>query len=158
MKLFLINTLLAFAWMAWHGMGLDTLLAGFLIGLALLRLSLPLYHEDGGYFRRLRGFVVFLGVFARELLLSTYNVSRAIVFEPVSRLRPGLFTLDSRGMNGFEILLLTHCITLTPGTTSVDVAKNRDWILVHALDCKNPRAQREAIEKSLKAAILGFTR
>ena len=65
---------------------------------------------------------------------------------PVKDLHPNLVTLDTRGLSGLEILLLTHCITLTPGTTSVDVAEDKSWIMVHALDGRKPKDVRASIE------------
>lgn len=158
MTLFLFNLLLAFLWAAWQGLGMDTLALGFLVGLAVLRLCLPLYPRQEGYFRRVWGFVAFLGVFAREMWNSTKGTANIVMRTEVDELHPNLVTLDTSDMTGLEILLLTHTITLTPGTTSVDVAPDKSWILVHALDGRHPKAVREGIEGSLKAAILRFTR
>lgn len=158
MTLFLFNLLLAFLWAAWQGPGLDTLALGFIVGLAVLRLCLPLYPRQEGYFRRVRAFVVFLGIFAREIWNSTRATANIVMRAEVEELHPNLLTLDTRGMTDLEILLLTHCITLTPGTTSVDVAPDKRWILVHALDARDPQTVREGIEGSLKASILRFTR
>lgn len=158
MTLFLLNLLLAFLWAAWQGLGLDTLGFGFLVGLGLLRLCLPLYPQQGRYFGRVLGFAIFLGVFAREMWNSTKSVADTVLRQDVDDLHPNLLTLDSSDMTPLEILLLTHCITLTPGTTSVDVAPDKRWILVHALDGRHPQAVRQGIESSLKDAILRFTR
>jgi multicomponent Na+:H+ antiporter subunit E len=159
MTLFLFNVVLALAWMAWQGrFALDTLALGFLLGLALLRFCLPLYDKQSAYFRRAWGFTVFLAIFAREMWNSTKAVAIAVFRTPVSELHPNLVTLDTKGLTGFEILLLTHCITLTPGTTSVDVAEDHSWILVHALDGRKPKEVRSSIEGALRDSILRFTR
>lgn len=158
MTLFLLNLLLAFLWAAWQGLGLDTLALGFLIGLALLRLCLPLYPGQARYFNRVVGFVAFLGVFAREMWNSTKGVADTVLRQEVDDLHPNLITLDSSDLSPLEILLLTHCITLTPGTTSVDVDPDKRWILIHALDGRHPEAVRQGIESSLRDAILRFTR
>jgi multisubunit Na+/H+ antiporter MnhE subunit len=158
MTLFLVNLLLAFLWAAWQGLGSDTLILGFLVGLGVLRLCLPLYPSQHAYFRRLLGLAVFMGVFAREMWNSTKSVADTVLRQDVDDLHPNLLTLDASDLSGPEILLLTHCITLTPGTTSVDVAPDRRWILVHALDGSHPEAVRRSIEGSLKDAILRFTR
>ncbi len=158
MTLFLFNLVLAFLWAAWQGLGLDTLAFGFLVGLAVLRLCLPLYPGQGPYFGRVWGFTRFCFIFAREMWNSTLAVANAVLRTDVDDLHPNLATLDTQGLSGLEILLLTHCITLTPGTTSVDVADDHSWILVHALDGRHPQAVRDSIEGALRDSILRFTR
>jgi multicomponent Na+:H+ antiporter subunit E len=157
--LFLFNVVLAWAWAAWQGrLALDTLALGFLLGLAVLRLCLPIYPQQAGYFRRVWGFTLFMGVFAREMWNSTKSVAATVLKTPVEELHPNLVTLDTRGLSPLEILLLTHCITLTPGTTSVDVAEDKSWIMVHALDGRKPKDVRASIEGALRDSILRFTR
>lgn len=159
MTLFLFNVVLAWAWAAWQGrLALDTLALGFLLGLAVLRLCLPLYPQQSDYFRRVWAFTRFLGIFAREMWNSTKAVAIIVFSVPVKDLHPNLITLDTKGLSGLEILLLTHCITLTPGTTSVDVAEDKSWVMVHALDGRKPADVRSSIEVALRDSILRFTR
>lgn len=158
MTLFLTNLLLAFLWATAQGLGLDTLIFGFALGMGLLRLGLPLYPRQQPYFRRVGGFLRFVLVFVRELVLSTVSVAKTVLLQRPQDLYPNLLTLDTRGMSGFEILMLSQSITLTPGTTTVMVAPDKRWILVHALDGRDPQAVRQGIEGSLKEAILRFTR
>lgn len=158
MTLFLTNLLLALLWAEAQGLGLDTLAFGFLLGMGVLRLGLPLYPRQAAYFRRVGGFLVFTAVFVRELVLSTLSVARAVLLKRTRDLRPNLLTLDTRKLNGFEVLMLSQCITLTPGTCTVMVGPKKRWILVHALDARDPDTVRRGIESTLKAAILRFTR
>jgi multicomponent Na+:H+ antiporter subunit E len=158
MTAFLLNLLLAFLWSVWQGFGLDTLALGFVVGLGVLRLCLPLAPAQASYFRRVLGFLRFLLIFAREMWNSTKSVANAVFRSDLEELHPNLLTLDTQDLSPLEILLLTHCITLTPGTTSVDVAEDHSWILVHALDGRDPQAVRESIEVALRDSILSFTR
>lgn len=109
------------------------------------------------FLRRGVGFLRFCGVFTAALAGSTWSVALAVL-RGREALHPNLVTLDTRGLGAFEVLLLTHCITLTPGTTSVQVAEDLSWILVHALDGRDPEAVRQEIGSTLQRAILGFTR
>jgi multicomponent Na+:H+ antiporter subunit E len=158
MNLFLTNLLLAFLWGSAQGLGLDTLAFGFVLGMGVLRLGLPLYPSQSPYFRRVFGFIRFILVFVRELVLSTISVAKAVLLKRPADLRPNLLTLDTRGLTGFEVLMLSQCITLTPGTCTVMVGPEKKWILVHALDGENAQSVRLAIEHSLKEAILRFSR
>jgi multicomponent Na+:H+ antiporter subunit E len=158
MNLFLTNLLLAFLWGSAQGLGLDTLGFGFVLGMAVLRMGLPLYPKQEPYFRRVFGFLRFVFVFVRELVLSTVSVARVVILKSPQDLHPNLLTLDTRGMNGFEVLMLSQCITLTPGTCTVMVGPGKEWILVHALEGQDAQGVRQGIESTLKEAILRFTR
>jgi multicomponent Na+:H+ antiporter subunit E len=57
-----------------------------------------------------------------------------------------------------EILLLSHCVSLTPGTCTVDISHDFTRLYLHVLDCPDPAAVRAGIDKTLKRGILAFTR
>ena len=57
-----------------------------------------------------------------------------------------------------EIILLSHSISLTPGTTSVDVDLEKRELLIHALEADDPAAIVEDIRENLLKPLLGFTR
>ena len=69
-----------------------------------------------------------------------------------------MITYDVAGLSKLEILLLSHCISLTPGTTTIDVAANFEYLTLHVLDAPDPAAVRKGIDETLKRGILAFTR
>lgn len=107
---------------------------------------------------RLLGFAAFAWCFTRELILANLTVAKAVLFQPRSVLAPGFVTYDLRGLTSFEIVVLTHTITLTPGTTSVEVSADQASLLVHALDARDPDAVRASIKSGLEAPLLRWTR
>lgn len=96
--------------------------------------------------------------FARELVLANIAVAKSVLFQPVSALAPDFIRYPLDGLTDFEIVVLTHCITLTPGTTSVEVTEDRKTLLVHALDARDPQGVCDGIKKTLEAPILAWTR
>lgn len=104
------------------------------------------------------GFVVFVAIFIRELTLANIAVAKSVLFQPISSLAPGFVRYPTDGLSELEIVMLTHCITLTPGTTSVEVAEDRRSVLVHALDARDPQGVCDGIKKTLETPILGWTR
>ena len=52
--------------------------------------------------------------------------------------------------------MLAHSITLTPGTTSIDVDKSNDTLYIHSFDGADPAAVRKSIDKTLKKPLLGY--
>ena len=101
---------------------------------------------------------VFVLHFARELVLANFAVAKTVLFQRREELAPGFLDYDLRGLRPFEIVVLTHCITLTPGTASVEVSEDNATLVVHALDARDPDATRRSIKADLEAPLLAWTR
>jgi multisubunit Na+/H+ antiporter MnhE subunit len=158
MKLFLLNVVLALVWLfLQREPGVVPFLVGWALGFALLRLFRPLL-PDAGYLRRTGAFVRFVLRFLREFLLANLQLLRLVAFAPRSSLQPGFVLYDVGGLRPFEVVVLSHCITLTPGTTSVDLSADGATLVVHALDAADPAAVRRGIDEGLRAPLLAFTR
>jgi multisubunit Na+/H+ antiporter MnhE subunit len=108
--------------------------------------------------RRVLGFLVWIPLFAREFLLAQFAVVRTLLFTSNARLEPGFVAYDVASLRPFEILVLSHLITLTPGTTSADLVDEGRTLLVHALDAGSPEAVRESIRRGLERPLLRWTR
>jgi multicomponent Na+:H+ antiporter subunit E len=131
--------------------------AGSALGFALLYLFRPVLKSDD-YVRRVLAASLFGLVFIREFLVSCGELFYYTLFVPTSRLRPEFIIYDVSGMTRLEILLLSHCISLTPGTNTVDISQDFTRLYLHALDCPDPETVRRKIDTTLKQAILAFTR
>jgi len=130
---------------------------GWLLGLVLLLLMRPIVG-GGAYFGRLVGAARFAAVFSGAFLASCGQIVRLCLGRGPRRLNPRMMTYDVRGLGRIEVLLLAHCISLTPGTTTVDVDLAGGRLLLHALDAPDPEAVRQEIDRSLRRAVLGLTR
>ena len=109
-------------------------------------------------YRRALCLVAFAGRFVRELIMANISVARDVLFKTREQLRPGFVIYDLRGLRDTEVVMLTHCITLTPGTTSVEVSADRASLVVHALDASDPDAVRASILEGLEKPLLAWTR
>jgi multisubunit Na+/H+ antiporter MnhE subunit len=58
----------------------------------------------------------------------------------------------------FEILLLSYCVSLTPGSTTVHVSEDFQTLVLHSLDAQDAASVRARIDQVLKRGILSFTR
>ncbi|HWL51133.1 MAG TPA: Na+/H+ antiporter subunit E [Chthoniobacteraceae bacterium] len=132
-------------------------LAGLLLGLFVLW-AIGRFWGAGAYVRRALGFLRFLLVFARELVLSNLAVARTILFVPKEAIDPDFVRYDLSGLRPLEALILSHCVTLTPGTTSVEISPDYHTLIFHALDASDPEGVCRGIDETLKPAILAFTR
>jgi NADH:ubiquinone oxidoreductase subunit 2 (subunit N) len=77
---------------------------------------------------------------------------------PARRLHPGFVDLDVSALRPPEILLLTYCITLTPGTVSIRISDDYRTLVVHALDAADAVTIQRDVDRQLIQPILAFTR
>lgn len=92
-------------------------------------------------------------LFLKELALSAMTVLRAVL-RPRLDIAPGIVEVPLALDHDGEIALLACLITLTPGTLSVDLSKDRRHLLVHALDASDPDGLRRSIADGFERAIL----
>jgi multicomponent Na+:H+ antiporter subunit E len=107
---------------------------------------------------RVVGFLAFCFHFSRELVMANIAIAKSVLFQKRADLAPGFLTYPLKGLSHFEILLLTHTITLTPGTTSVKVSDDFSELLIHAFDARDPDGVRASIKNGLETPILAWTR
>ncbi len=89
-------------------------------------------------------------VFAVELAKSTWMTIIAVIGPP-DRLRPAILAvpLDVKSPGG--IVLFADMVTLTPGTTSLDVSPDGKILYVHAIDAPDGDAAIDGMKASLEA-------
>ncbi|MGH6761988.1 MAG: Na+/H+ antiporter subunit E [Phyllobacterium sp.] len=76
-------------------------------------------------------FVVYTGVFFRELVVANINVMRW-VYAPRINIRPGVVRINTRLTSPIGRLALANSIALTPGSLVLDI--EGDTLLIHWLD------------------------
>jgi multisubunit Na+/H+ antiporter MnhE subunit len=80
------------------------------------------------------------------------------LFQRREDLAPGFLTYPVERLSKLEILVLSHCITLTPGTTTVEISPDFTRLVLHALDARDAEATLRGIRDELEAPILRWTR
>lgn len=153
MNLFLINVLLALTWAAVTGQfSFLNIAFGFVLGIFALSV---IREQVGsvGYFSRARRVASLFLLFLFELLMSAVRVA-IMVLSPRMNLKPGIFAYRLKVDRDFEITLLANLITLTPGTLSVDVSDDHQYLYIHAIDCSDLDATRKDIAQGLERKIL----
>ncbi|MEM6511914.1 MAG: Na+/H+ antiporter subunit E [Pseudomonadota bacterium] len=133
LRVFLMGILLAITWLVWSGF-FKTLL----LSLGALSVALTLWiTKRTGYFstdtygfrydHRIFGYWIWL---AKEVLMSSIDVTKEVL-RPTIRVQPRTVELDVSDLEPLDQATYGNCITLTPGTLTLDIYKNR--LLVHAL-------------------------
>lgn len=154
----ILHFILATVWVLLTGGGG---IADFLVGLILGVVLLALFHRPlgmGSYVRRVAALGRFGLIFLREFLVSNWQVTLILLTKPNRLLRPGFFTLDISGLSSAEVVALAQCITLTPGTCSVEIDLQQHALMVHYLDSAEPAALRGSIIRNLQQPLLAITR
>jgi multicomponent Na+:H+ antiporter subunit E len=158
MLTFISNLLIAILWLLLSpAPSVGTFVAGFVLGFGLLVLFRPVLPPDD-YVRRVWAFVRFTGIFGVEFLLSNLAVARTILSRPVGTLNADFVKYDTSGLRPTEVLLLSHLISLTPGTVTVEIAPDYSSLLLHVLDAHDPEAVCRRIERRLCRPLLEVTR
>jgi multicomponent Na+:H+ antiporter subunit E len=103
--------------------------------------------------RRLRRILRLAGLFIVELFVSAIKVGWLVV-QPRLKLQPAIVAFPLTARSDAEITLLANLITLTPGTLSVDVARDRRHLYIHAIDCPDREALITSIANGFERRII----
>lgn len=125
---------------------------GLLIGFALLY-STRKVLQFSDYFRNIKEVAELVWFFIRELVMANFRMAYYTVM-PLSRMRPGVIAVPLEPMNDVELTVLSNLITLTPGTLSLDVSKDKRTLYVHVMSFETPEQVRREIKQGFEAAVL----
>jgi len=128
------------------------ILLGGILALVIPLLTTPLQKNHPPLRRPLLA-VKYLFVLMWDIILS--NIEVAIqVMGPIRKLTPGFIAVPLDMTADLPITLLASSISLTPGTVSVEVSKDHQWLYVHVLNLTNEAETIQSIkqryEKPLK--------
>lgn len=154
--MFLLNILLAVAWMSLTGQFSPVNLgAGFALGYLTLWLARR-SAEPSPYFGRVPQVIRFALYYVGMLILANLRVAYSIMVP--SRMRPGVIAVPLTVQTEGEISLLANLITLTPGTLSLDVSADRRILYVHALHVEDVDDFRRQIQERLERRVMELFR
>lgn len=157
MTLFLLNTLLALAWIALTGtITPANFVIGFAIGFVLLWLTQRL-TTPSNYFRKVPQVIGFVLFFLWELVLANLRMA-AIVLSPRLAIRPAVVAIPLDTRSNTEITLLANLITLTPGTLYLDVSQDRCVMYIHTMHVEDLEAFRKTIKNGFERRVMEVLR
>lgn len=136
---------------------LSTFVVGYGLGFGVVAMGQRLF-SGANYVGRVSTFLGFAWAFLREFVVSNLALIRVVLFRPRDRIHPGFLLYDVSELTSLEVVILTHCVTLTPGTTTVDVVDEGRTLVLHALDAGDPEAIRRGIDRGLREPLLRWTR
>ncbi|TVR11177.1 MAG: Na+/H+ antiporter subunit E [Planctomycetota bacterium] len=123
------------------------------IGLWLSRRVL----EANEYLHRIPLFFAFIGRLLYDLLMSSLIVVHD-VFTLRNHYKPRILKVPVAGRSDLELAFFANCITLTPGTTALDVTEDRQYMIIHAMYAEDAEAIRRQMSDDLERRLLRVMR
>ena len=80
------------------------------------------------------------------------------VWTPTNKFKPRILRVPIKAATDLEITALANCITLTPGTTTLDVTPERDALIIHAMYAEDAQEVRKSITDDLEPRLLAAMR
>ena len=154
---FLLNILLAIAWILLTGeLTAENFVEGLIIGYIILWVSKAAL---GGtkYFKKIPKAIGFFFYFIKELIVANLKVAFDII-TPKDYMKPGIVAVPLDAETNMEITLLANLITLTPGTLSLDVSKNKKVLYIHTLYLEDTEKFRTEIKDGMEKRLLEVLR
>ena len=148
----ILNLLIAVIWMFFFSCSIPHLLFGYFIGTVLLFI-LSRFLPSTFYLKRVWALIVLNLLFVKELIMANLDVLRW-VYKPKLDMQSGILALPTELENHWEITLLANLITLTPGTLSIDISDDNNYIYVHAIDLPDVNEAIHKIKGTFEKAIM----
>ncbi|MDD5495962.1 MAG: Na+/H+ antiporter subunit E [Candidatus Omnitrophica bacterium] len=105
--------------------------------------------------RRLAWFLYYVVVFVWECVKANFDVAYRVI-HPDMPIRPGSIKVKTGLKSDIGLTFLASSITLTPGTTTIDIDKEKGIIYVHLIHLKNdydPSSMRLAIVEKFEKIL-----
>lgn len=154
---FLSNILLTFIWVALTGdFTYENFLFGFVLSYFMLRMIIT-GSGNSKYFRILPKVITFFFFFLSELVKANIQVAYEVM-TPHYNMKPGIVKIPLDVKSDLEITFLANLITLTPGTTSLDVSDDRKVLYVHSMYIKDRESLIHDIKNGFEKRILEILR
>lgn len=154
---FLSNILLTFIWVALTGdFTYENYLFGFVLSYFMLRMIIT-GSGNSKYFRILPKVITFIFFFLSELIKANMQVAYEVM-TPHYNMKPGIVKIPLDAKTDLEITFLANLITLTPGTTSLDVSDDRKVLYVHSMYIEDRESLINDIKNGFEKRILEILR
>ena len=152
-------TLFIFGFLAWIGLSWppDTqhMIIGVVVALFIATLTGDMFVSRPHVFkhpRRYFWFLYYMPVFLWECFKANIDVAYRVM-HPFVPIKPGIVKVKTTLKTDVALTFLANSITLTPGTLSVDVDKDKGFIYVHWI-----YVEHQDIEKATEAVVKKFKR
>lgn len=109
------------------------------------------------FIKKLHKILLFMLFFAKELIIANLKIAYDII-TPTHYMRPAIIAYPLDAKTDIEITLIANCITLTPGTLSLDVSEDKSTLYVHCMYVHNRDEVIQSIKQGFEKRILEILR
>lgn len=136
--------------------GLGTLLVFVIWYIALWLIS---FFYNKRAFQKAPQIGILILFYIKELIIASVRVAYDVL-TPREHMQPAVVAIPLEAKTDLEITLLANFITLTPGTLSIDVSKDRKTLFIHIvyLEAGDTDTMRKEIKNGFEKKILAITR
>lgn len=159
MSYFLLNILLSLSWMMINGdYGTLDFITGFIIGYFVLWLTQP-FTNNPAYFRRFIAIFDLFFYFLYEYIICLAEVMWDVLApRSLWKSRPDIVYIPLDVKSDLEIFLLGNMLSLTPGSLTLDVTNDRQFLVIHAMFAHDHKKIIKSTKDNLERRILKVTR
>ena len=122
-------------------------LAGVVVAAFVTFMASDMFDVDEDLVRRpsrYLWFIVYAAVFLWECIKANLDVAYRVI-HPDLPIRPGTVKIKTGLKSDIGLTFLANSITLTPGTTTVDIDKERGFIYIHRIYIKDAAGASERL-------------
>jgi multisubunit Na+/H+ antiporter MnhE subunit len=94
-------------------------------------------------------FILFLGFYLSKLVSANLYIAYDIL-TPRLRINPGVIEVDMELKSNFGMLLCSNLVSMTPGTLSMDLDREKNILLVHLLYMDRKEATKKEIARIMQ--------
>lgn len=155
---FIVHMLVALVWLFLSG---NTSLGNFFLAIVLTFILLALFRKPlhcEHYIRRSLAFGAFLRALIFDIVASNLRITRVVLQRDAARIEGSFVHYNVGGLTEFEVLILSLCIGLSPGTMVADRSDDRSELILHVFAAGSDEEIRRKLDSTLKKDILSFTR
>ncbi|MBE2280366.1 MAG: Na+/H+ antiporter subunit E [Ignavibacteriaceae bacterium] len=155
-KVFL-NLALTVAWVFLTGeFTLTNFVEGFIVAVIVLIVSDYVVGQNL-YIKKLPIFVMFVFFFIKELVVANLKVAYDIL-TPRNLMKPGIIKVPLDAKSDLELTILSNLITLTPGTLSLEISKDKEFLFVHCMYVTDEKEMISGIKNGFEKRLLEVLR
>jgi multicomponent K+:H+ antiporter subunit E len=137
------SILLLVVWLMLNNtISLGHILLGSVLSIVIPLLCEPLRVPQPKIKRPLKA-VLYIFIVLKDIIVANIEVAFLVV-GPLQRIKPGFIAVPLELVDTLPITVLASTVTMTPGTVSAEVSKDKKWLYVHVLNM--PENEQEVID------------
>lgn len=147
-----LSLVLLIVWLLMNNaFSLGQILLGLILALGIPLLTEPLQTQQMAVKRPLK-LIRYIMVLMWDIVVANLAVAK-LILGPTKALQPGFIAYPLNLTGDLPITLLASTISLTPGTLSAEVSKDKEWLYIHALDLPNEQALIDEIKQRYETPL-----